>query len=307
MLPGVGATNQPTLERVLARSPAQRLARRFAARRLSVLAYHGVPDSERFAAQLDWLAQEANVISLDVAVDALVGTGTLPPTSVLLTFDDGDRSVLERGLPLLRERSMPAALFAVGGLVDTDEPFWWTEVEALVGAGGRVTGVTGDGRAVVRWLKQRPDDERRAAIAGLRSGREPVHQAQLTAADLRQLEAGGVVVGNHTLTHPILAQCEGERIELELHEAHRRLTEALGRAPTVFAYPNGDFDARVPPVLRSLGYDVAFLFDHRLTVVPARDPFRVSRVRISTDASVARLQTMVSGLNPAVHRLRGRA
>ncbi len=60
-------------------------------------------------------------------------------------------------------------------------------------------------------------------------------------------------------------------------------------------------------MLRRLGYDVAFLFDHRLAAVPAADPFRVSRLRISSDAPVARLKTMLSGLNPALHQLRHKA
>ncbi len=303
----MSAAGRPALERALARSPAQRMARRWSARRLTVLAYHGVEDAERFAAQLDCLVDDAHPISLDTAVSALVGGTELPSNAVLLTFDDGDRSVLERGLPLLRACGVPAVVFAVGSLLDTDEPFWWTEVEALVGAGGQVDGVDGDGRDVVSYLKRRPDDERRAAIAGLRIGREQVRQPQLTTDDLRQLEAGGVVVGNHTLTHPILARCRTARIEIELEQAHGRLTDALGHAPTAFAYPNGDHDPRVPPVLRRLGYDVAFLFDHRLAAVPAADPFRVSRLRISSDAPVARLKTMLSGLNPALHQLRHKA
>lgn len=306
MADGVPMTGRPALERMLAHSPVQRIARRWAARRLAVLAYHGVDDSERFDAQLEWLTEHAHPVSLDAAVAGLRGASTLPPNAVLLTFDDGDRSLLERGLPLLRERGVPAVMFAVGGLIDTVDPFWWTEVEGLVAAGGRVEGVAGDGRAVVGWLKRRPDDERRAAIAALRAGRAPVRQPQLTSAELRRLEEGGVMVGNHTMTHPILARCETARLENELEEAHGRLTDALGHLPTAFAYPNGDHDPRVPPVLLRLGYDVAFLFDHRLAALPADDPFSVSRVRISSDATVARLQTMMSGLNPALHRLRGR-
>ena len=40
----------------------------------------------------------------------------------LLTFDDGERSVFERGLPVVREFELEPILFVWGGLIDTDEP-----------------------------------------------------------------------------------------------------------------------------------------------------------------------------------------
>jgi len=49
----------------------------------------------------------------------------------LVTFDDGERSVIEKGAPVLDELSIPCLLFVVAGLLDTDTPFWWEEVAAL--------------------------------------------------------------------------------------------------------------------------------------------------------------------------------
>jgi peptidoglycan/xylan/chitin deacetylase (PgdA/CDA1 family) len=82
-------------------------------------------------------------------------------------------------------------------------PFWWTEVEELLAQGGQ-PGPYGDlGPAV--------------------------------------LEAAGVSVENHTLTHPCRPRCDDVKAVAEVADADRRLRDALGRAPRVFAYPNGDW------------------------------------------------------------------
>ena len=44
---------------------------------------------------------------------------------MLLTFDDGDRSLYVDGLPLLRAYGVPAVAYVIAGLIGTDEPFWW--------------------------------------------------------------------------------------------------------------------------------------------------------------------------------------
>ncbi len=291
-------TTRNTLDRLLARSPAQWAFHRRAGARLAVLAYHAVDDPSRFAAQLDHLVSAAAPLPLDAAVDAVRGRRTLPERAVLITFDDGARSVHDEALPLLRERGLPAAAFVVTGLLDTDEPYWWTEAEALAAS---------EGPALVRRLKQVPDDERLATIADLRrvASSPAPRVANLQRGELRALERAGIAVGNHSHTHPCLPRCADDKIRAEVADAHAVLTDALGHAPTAFAYPNGDCDARTRQAVEDCGYEVAFLFDHRLSPAVPSDRLRVSRLRVDSTTTLDRLTTIVSGLHPAMHRLRG--
>lgn len=294
------------LDRALHRSPAQLWFRRRAAGRLAVLGYHGVEDPAAFAAQLDQLTRTARPVSLGQVEAALREGLPLPPRSVLVTFDDGDPSVLEHGLPLLAERGIPAVCFVIAGLIGSDEPFWWDELDHLVAHGGTYRGLSRDvpPRAAAYALKQLPDTQRLHAFAELRrtASLPAPRRRQLTATDLRSLEAGGVVIGSHTLTHPCLDRCDETKIQDEVHEAHRLLTNHLGHAPTAFAYPNGDFDARADAALRELGYRSGFLYDHALSDPAAQHPLRLSRLRVSTRTSPARFATVLSGLQPAVYR-----
>ncbi len=282
----------------------QRLSMAVGPRRLCVLAYHGVPDGCRFAAQLDWLAANRQPISLGQARSAILHDSALPPRAVLLTFDDGDRSLVEVGLPLLRERGIPGVAFVVAGLVDTEQPFWWMEVEELSLAGASSEPLAD----LVRRLKSVSDVERRHTIERMRAfvgktGRT----AQLTSEELRQLESDGVAVGNHSLTHPCLDKCDDAVLKVEVHRAHERLTQILGHPPGAFAYPNGNWDARVRETVAAAGYDLSFAFDHRIAALPVHDPLTVSRVRVDTAASLDRFRIRVSGLHPLLHHVRGRS
>ena len=299
-----------SLELFLRWSPLQVAFMLQAVRRLTVLAYHGIDDPASFRRQLGYLARTMRPVSMDDVLGAMCGGRPLPARAVLLTFDDGHRSLLEAGLPLLRERGFPATAFVVAGVHDTDEPFWWTETEQLVRQGGRTARLPGlDPAAMVRQLKRLPDGERLEVIDELRAtaqGPAP-RTPQLRRDELPLLEAGGITVGNHTLTHPCLPRCDPGKAIAEVEEGHRLLADALGHEPRTFAYPNGDWDEHAEGALARAGYEAAFLFDHRSNPATPRHPLRISRLRVNSTTSLGRFAMIVSGLHPALHRARGRS
>lgn len=100
---------------------------------LLVLSYHDIRDdvapkgdpdryavsTQNFAAQLDWLSGHGyQPVSLDDVIAAAHGERALPDKPVLLTFDDGLRSVYTHAFPLLRAYGYPALVAVVTGWVD---------------------------------------------------------------------------------------------------------------------------------------------------------------------------------------------
>jgi len=292
-------------DRLLRRSPAQAWFRRRAAGRLAVLGYHGIDDPAAFAAHLDHLQRAFEPVSLHQVEEAAHGGRALPHNSVLITFDDGDRSIYTHGLPVLAARGIPAACFVIPGLIGTDTPFWWDEVEYLAQHGGttRLVPLARPG-IIVHTVKLLPERERRRALRELRetAALSAPRRAQLTAAELRELEAGGVAVGNHTLTHPCLDRCDDGQVRAEVLHAHELLTDMLGRPPTSFAYPNGNMDDRAHRAISRAGYRSAFLYNHRLAAPGRCHPLQIDRLVVSTTTSTDRLETILSGLHPAVFR-----
>lgn len=295
-------------DRTLRRSPGQALFRWRASRRLAVLAYHTIEDADRFEEHVSYIHRSLMPVSVDEVIAAWTDGAALPRRAVLLTFDDGHPSVLDVAEPVLRGYGVPGVAFVVSGLLDTDEPFWWDEVESLVRAGGTAQGLRSpSAKGCVRELKRRPNVERLSILSELRqtASNLPRRVGQLRGGDLGRLEASGIEVGNHTWTHPCLNTCRDDEADQEVRTAHLALTESLGHPPRTFAYPDGEWDPRATPVLRELGYQLAFMFDHRLSD-PRSDPLRVSRLRIDSMDSLDRLRIVATGLHPALHRLRGR-
>jgi Polysaccharide deacetylase len=78
------------------------------------------------------------------------------------------------------------------------------------------------------------------------------------AAELRD---AGMLVGGHTVSHPVLARCDAARQEQEVRDCAARLSEELGLELRYFAYPVGlrhAFDATTRGVLARAGVRLAF-------------------------------------------------
>jgi peptidoglycan/xylan/chitin deacetylase (PgdA/CDA1 family) len=299
---------EPVVDWILAHGSAQIVSVARPRAQVQVLAYHAIDQPERFEDHVNFLMRHCRPVSLDQVIAAGHGTKELPGHAVLLSFDDGDRSLMDVVLPLLKERGIPGVAFVISGLLHSERPPWWSEVEALLSAGGtsdRLKGV--DRESAVRTLKRMSDTKRNKVVEELRSSAPTVAAStqQLTQADLRGLETNGISIGNHTNTHSCLPQCSRTKLEAEIQDAHSMLEIALGHSPKAFAYPNGDWDQRAEKVLKDLGYEAAFLFDHRTNRLPIRDPLRISRVRVDSTTSMDRFRMIISGLHPTLHRLRG--
>jgi hypothetical protein len=109
---------------------------------------------------------------------------------------------------------------------------------------------------------------------------------------------GSVSLHPHSVTHPILARCPDDKVATEIFDSCAVLERATGRAPTVFAYPNGraqDFDERARGALRRRGVDWA-LSTTRGFAHSESDPLALPRIPANTSFALFRLQ--VSGALP---------
>lgn len=274
---------------------------------LTVLAFHGVESAEHFARQIEMLSRTSEFVDGPTVLASLDGEGQLPRRATLLTFDDAERSVYQNALGVLTEYRIRSVLFPVAGLIGSSEPFWWRETEWLVAQDIRPEeAMVSTASGVIRYLKAIPDSDRRGTLDEMRR-RSPVAAPtypHLSEDELRNWLEAGQEIGNHTYTHPCLPRCSEEAICEEITHAHERLSRIMGRAPRIFAYPNGDIAEAAVSTLRRLDYRLGFLFDHRFTVWPPKDPLRASRLRANSTDSLKRLGLSVSGIHPAVYHAR---
>ena len=90
-------------------TPAQAVMQQRRRGLLAVITYHAIHDGERFDDHLDALEEMGSFVSLeDVVANASDGR-PLPSRPILVTFDDGDPSVLHTAAPRLYAARNPGS------------------------------------------------------------------------------------------------------------------------------------------------------------------------------------------------------
>jgi peptidoglycan/xylan/chitin deacetylase (PgdA/CDA1 family) len=177
-----------------------------------------------------------------------------------VTFDDGFRSVLEHGLPVLESLGVPATVFVSSAYADTPE-------------------LPRRGAALDRFLDG--PDAHELFVMGW--------------SELRTLTEHDWEIGSHAVHHPLLTNLDDERLASELGDSKRRIEEMLGKPCLTLAYPTGDCDARVAEFARRAGYDAACTLP---SIFPRRlDPFMYPRVSVQLNDSIAEFRRKTSRLS----------
>jgi len=82
----------------------------------------------------------------------------------------------------------------------------------------------------------------------------------------------GVLVANHTVSHPSLAEIPVEQATREVREGRERLEQHFGYAVEGFAYPNGSHSPAVHEIVREAGHLYARTCENADHVFPPADP-----------------------------------
>lgn len=300
-------------------------------RGLLVLNYHRVGDptgqpwdrtlwsatAERFDEQLAVLARETDVVAIDDVERLRVdGRGR----HVLITFDDGYRDNHEVAFRLLRAHRLPATFFLTTGFLDRPHAAWWDEIAWMTrNATARAVPADewleapvelGEGEAaaraaatLTRVYKRLPAARTDAYVdflaAATGAGRCPadaVAETWMTWEMARELRDGGMAIGGHTVTHPLLARLSRAEQERELSGCAERLRAELDQPMRWFSYPVGSpdaFDDQTVSLLRERQVELAFAFSGGYASGGDWDPLRIPRVHVGPLIDGVRLRAML--------------
>jgi peptidoglycan/xylan/chitin deacetylase (PgdA/CDA1 family) len=138
--------------------------------------------------------------------------------TVVVTFDDNYRSVLELAKPILDRYGIPGTLYVPSDWPGDPRPMRWPGID--------------------RWLGTPHEPE--------------LHS--LTWEELRALADTGWEIGSHTCSHPRLSELDDAELARELRDSKATIEARLERPCTSIAYPYGDVDARVEAATAAAGY-----------------------------------------------------
>ena len=240
-------------------------------------------DESSFCRQIEYLKRRFKVMPLSEAIEQLKQGAIDRPTAVL-TFDDGFQNNFDVVFPILREAGLPATIFPVTGLVNTDDTLWYCRLNYAIAT------------TRIRWLDWNDahfnlgDSQAKAsANATLQAQLKAFPQAQLLAelqeiilkldgdpdchfdpdspyrmlsqeAIQRMAASGLIEFGAHTHTHAILTLLSLEDRHREIEQSVNAVSQLTGRTCHLFAYPNGrpqDYDLEIITMLESYGIQTA--------------------------------------------------
>lgn len=204
----------------------------------------------------------------------------------VITVDDGYADFHAVALPVLREHRVPATVYATAGFIDGRCWMWWDALRYLINA--HPDGVLrlqlesetlvmqlGDAASrqhawndIADQLVSR-NELRKSTIAQLEAitdtrlpEQPPPEYAAMNWSQLAELEAAGIEIGGHTMTHAFLPSLAPGALRHELHAAKSLLEQHLHQPLHTFAYPNGmpqDYSPAVEAALADAGFAAAVL------------------------------------------------
>jgi peptidoglycan/xylan/chitin deacetylase (PgdA/CDA1 family) len=227
---------------------------------------------------LDWIGRHFEIVSLDDLTSKMKRRARSKPLAAV-TFDDGYSDVFYNAFPLLKRKGIPAGIFVVTDLVGTTEvpvhdrlyaglahswPRWNSprnELARLFRTGNAAfAGVVQNPFSATQHLLRNFDQENVLRIIDslhpeqrIPDALHPVSWEMLTA-----MRDAGMTIGSHSKTHAFLTNESHERVQDEVRDSRATLQQKLGVDASCFAYPGGDFNARVVEAVQAAGYRLAF-------------------------------------------------
>jgi peptidoglycan/xylan/chitin deacetylase (PgdA/CDA1 family) len=313
------------LKRALASRAGWRLAAPLRRRGVVALMYHringdtahfpGIP-LEVFRRHMEWVRDRCTPVRPEEVLAAAPAARRARP-SIVVTFDDGYRDYHDRAYPVLKALGIPAAVFLSTDFMDRAGLLWTEALEWAVMHTPRTSFAmpwSADppaplqspvqraalARACKSHLKSIPDAERRGwtreilDALGAPDAEATLGRQMLSWNEVRAT-AGLTCYGGHSHTHPILSQVRDDVLEDEIGLCRDRIHAETGRAPTMFAYPNGrasDYDERARDALRRHGFALAFSTIPGINVADT-DPLALRRQH-PWDSGVPELAALVA-------------
>jgi peptidoglycan/xylan/chitin deacetylase (PgdA/CDA1 family) len=272
--------------------------------KLLILCYHGISQDDEhewsptlfmspqtFECRLEILKENSySVLALSEAIDRLAKS-SLPPKSVVLTFDDGMANFRTVALPILRKYGYPATVYLRTDYCYYQRPVFhpvcpfilWKQRHTIVAANPKLGWLEaqdlrtqeGRGRA---WSNLRrfeeagnlSDEGRDALLLELARHVGLDYEAFLegrilqimSPEEVSAIAQEGVDIQLHTHRHRLIPTLgQGQELREEIEENRKRILQLTGHNPVHFCYPSGRYNAQCLPALRQLGIATATTCD----------------------------------------------
>lgn len=260
-----------------------------------IINFHDVHDKSWMERVLLYLRKKYSVISIAHLEKYLSGE-KVAGRFCLITIDDGDRSFYEVVYPLLKRYNLPAILFVSPKVIMDGGNYWFQEIssydhEKLIRTVAYyldIDSIVLKHYNIMHVFKTLKIDQINEIIELYRNHYHPEGNSNqnISLSQLKEIVQDGlVVIGAHSLNHPVLSNEDDVTSEKEISGSLALLKEITSTEVRYFAYPNGipdiDFGQREKATLVKYGCKLAFSTIHK-PVTTSIDPFSIPRYYVSS-------------------------
>jgi peptidoglycan/xylan/chitin deacetylase (PgdA/CDA1 family) len=272
---------------------------------LLVLTYHRVGDelsdpwdpaifsatADEFDEQVSYLKRKHALVTLDEALAFVDGTEKDKSSRcrVLITFDDGYLDNYTIAFPILKSHGAQGVFFLCSNIVGSGHVPWWDHIAYLVKSGTKKRfslsfpspldvdiEKNGLGESLRKILDLYKTPENIDLDRFIRELKEAVDGKDLPADsrrfltwdEAREMLAGGMAIGAHTHSHPMLSKLTEDEQRRELGQSRAIISEKLGINVDSFAYPFGSptaFTKATEKIAEETGFRGAFSYYGNMT------------------------------------------
>ncbi|HMS40964.1 MAG TPA: polysaccharide deacetylase family protein [Pyrinomonadaceae bacterium] len=245
-------------------------------------AFYGLSvSSETFRRHCAMLKKAYDVVSLETAMYFLSGERRVKRPLAVITFDDGYLDFYEEAFPILNEFGLPATNFLPTDCIGQDKPlahdriYWLLKqaferkisIENVLKKAGIAP--TKNRLKLTEAFVYLQHDLREKVIAELESelgefAEYPREYQLLNWEQVREMSRKGINFGGHTANHVVLTLENETEMEAEIFASKKELEKQLNGEITTFAYPNGEYNAKIRQIIANAGYKVAVTTEKRI-------------------------------------------
>lgn len=226
-----------------------------------------------FETIIKWLVKyDFNIIAIKEFQESFKRNECKSKRTVFISFDDAWSGNIDL-IPIIEKYNIPIIVFVTTQAIQ-DGQIWlnivrkkFDSIENKIKLGINVSDIKSIPHSKAIELYK----------AALNKG--PVKREIMTREELVNFSKW-VSIGSHTVTHPILINCEDEVIKFELNKSDSTLKSWGLNVNKTFAYPNGSFNTNVVSILRETKYEYAFTTKAQIIELNTDNNYTIPRICI---------------------------
>ncbi len=251
--------------------------------------YFHSPEKSLFEFCIEWLKKNGFKFLSEQDIVAIANKEVeFPKGGVIVTVDDGWWSNKKNVIDVAEKHKVPVTIFVATEAIENGT-YWWPYV-----AKAKHLKIPSPS---IETLKKVPNEERKKVLEKIKKSVNLERQA-LTLQQLKNAaKSGYITISAHTVSHPILLNCEDNEAFWEIEKSKEQIEKWLDTKVDSFAYPNGDYSSREIDYLKRLQFssayttEPAYLTKNRIVKI-----FELPRFCIFEDVSKAEAICRMTGV-----------